>query len=307
MRRMLVVLNAKAGRLLDLGAEALRRQVEEALARTDLDVTVAAVAGADMTSLIRQAPHSGFDTVVVGAGDGTLSFAAATYANTGTVLGVLPLGTMNLLAHDIGIPRDLPGALAALADARPLAVDLGTLNGRPFHGVSGIGFFSQMAMAREQERERRGRIAGWLIALAKAAFRAGRLSLEVEVGDDLKPVEAYAALVTVNAFDAPGLHRSRLDGGLLEVMVAEDRGALARLKAGADVLVGNWRDNPGIHVFTARRVTIHARRRRAWVATDGEVTRESLPLRYAVAPGALQLLLPRASPHWRAHERDAVT
>jgi len=304
---MLVVLNAKAGRLLDLGADPVRRQVDAARARADRDVQVVVPAGAEMGRLIRDAPEAGYDAVVVGAGDGTLSYAASVYAHTDTVLGVLPLGTMNLLAHDIGVPRDLEGALDALNDARPMRVDLGTVNGRPFHGVSGVGFFSQMALAREQERERHGRVAGWLIALAKAAFRSGRLSLELELAGGSHSVEAYAALVTVNAFDAPGLHRSRLDGGLLEVMVAEDRGVLARLKAGADVLVGAWRDNPGIHVFTTRRATIHARRSRAWVATDGEVSRESLPLRYAIDPGALNLLVPRAAPQWRQHRLDDVT
>lgn len=307
MRRMLVVLNAKAGRVTDFGSEPLRRQVDSSLTRADLDIQVAVAAGAELAALIRRAPLDGYDTVVVGAGDGTLSLAAATYANSDTVLGVLPFGTMNLLAHDIGIPRDLAGALAALAQAAPMKVDLGLVNGRPFHGVSGVGFFSQMALAREQERERHGRVLGWLIALGKAAFRAGRMSLEVELAGDRRPMEAYAALVTVNAFDAPGLHRSRLDGGLLEVLVAEDRGAFARLKAGADVLVGAWRDNPGIHLFSTPRVTIHARRHRAWVATDGEVTRESLPLRYAIAPRALNLLVPRGSPHWQAAQATDIT
>lgn len=307
MRRMRVVLNAKAGRLIDLGADTLRRQVETTLARRDLDVEVVVASGSDLPRLITGAPHDGFDTVVVGAGDGTLSLAAAAFANTDTLLGVLPLGTMNLLAHDIGVPRDLPGALAALAEARPMKVDLGTINGRPFHGVSGVGFFSQMALAREQERERHGRILGWLIALGRAAFRAGRLSLEVELAGERQPMDAYAALVTVNAFDAPGLHRSRLDGGLLEVLVAEDRGALARLRTGADVLVGAWRDNPGIHLFSTPRVAIHARRRRAWVATDGEVSRETLPLRYAIVPRALNLLVPRTSPQWHAARSEDIT
>ncbi|WP_454915449.1 diacylglycerol/lipid kinase family protein [Xanthobacter sediminis] len=304
---MLVVLNSKAGHLLDLGADPVRRQVDAALSRAGFDVRVVVAAGAEMARLIRDAPEAGYGTVVVGAGDGTLSYAASVYAGTDTVLGILPLGTMNLLAYDIGLPRDLDGALAALDDARPMRIDLGTLNGRPFHGVSGVGFFSQMALAREQERERHGRVLGWLTALAKAAFRAGRLSLELELEGVSHPVEAYAALVTVNAFDAPGLHRSRLDGGLLEVMVAEDRGVLGRLRAGADVLVGAWRDNPGIHVFATRRAIIHARRSRTWVATDGEVGRESLPLRYAIDPGALTLLVPRDAPQWRQHRSTDVT
>ncbi|MBB6310276.1 diacylglycerol/lipid kinase family protein [Xanthobacter tagetidis] len=292
MRRMLVVLNAQAGTMRDLGAEQVRDEVDKALTRADMDVEVMVASGEEMVRAIDAAPHGGYDTLVVGAGDGTVSYAASVLAGTDIALGVLPLGTMNLLAHDIGLPRDLPGALAALSKAEPMRVDLGTVNGRPFHGVSGLGFFSQMALAREQLRKKRGRMLGWLIALVRALVRSGRISLEIEIAGQREPIEAYAALVTVNAFDAQGLHRSRLDGGHLEVLVAEDRGALAKIKASADVLVGSWRDNPGIHTFTAERLTIHARRRRTWVATDGEVTRENLPLRYAISPKALMLLVP---------------
>lgn len=300
MRRMLVVLNADAGTVRDLGAEQIRRQVDDALTTPDMDVEVRVLSGDDLTAAIRAAPAHGFDTVVVGAGDGTVSFAASIFANTGMVLGILPLGTMNLLAHDIGLPRDLPGALAALQQAQPRQVDVGMVNGRGFHGVSGLGFFSQMAMERERLRRKRGRIAGWLMALLKAAWRSGRFAIEIEIEGRRRPIHAYAVLVTVNPFDAPGWRRSRLDRGHLEVMAAEDRGTLARLRVGADVLTDAWRANPGIHTFTADKVTIHARRRRAWVATDGEVTREDMPLRYVLAPGALTLLVPPDGPHGEA-------
>ncbi|MDI4664793.1 diacylglycerol kinase [Xanthobacter autotrophicus] len=304
---MRVVLNAKAGTVHDMGPERVRAIVDDALTRPGTDVDVVVAQGDALARAIASAERDGYDTVVVGAGDGTVSHAASVFANTDVTLGVLPLGTMNLLAYDIGLPRDLAGALDALLKARPMQVDVGLLNGRAFHGVSGVGFFSQMALAREQLRAQRGRVLGWLMALGKALVRSGRMSIEVEVAGVREPMEAYAALVTVNAFDAPGWHRSRLDGGLLEVLVAEDRGTLARLKTGAEVLVDAWRDKPGIRAFQARRVTIHARRERAWVATDGEVTRESLPLRYAVAPGALKLLVPPAAIQWREHDAQAVT
>lgn len=298
MGRMLVVLNAEAGTVRDLGVDQVRRTVEAALTRPGVDLDVVAASGAHIAETIKAAPGLGYDTVVVGAGDGTLSFAAHAFAGTDVTLGVLPLGTMNLLAHDIGMPRDLNGALTALKEAVPVRVDVGMMNGRAFHGVSGVGFFSQMALAREQIREKRGRISGWLIALGKALMRSGRMTLEVEIDGRRERVEAFAALVTVNAFDAPGLKRSRLDRGHLEVLLAEDRGALAKLRTSADVVVNAWRDNPAIHAFTAEEVVIHAHRhrKRTWVATDGEVTREEMPLRYAIAPRALSLLVPQAEP-----------
>ncbi len=299
MGRTLVVLNAQAGTVRDVGAEKIRVQVDEALTLPGQEADVQVLEGAGMVAAIRSARAAGYDTVIVGAGDGTVSFAASVLCGTDVTLGVLPLGTMNLLAYDIGLPRDLTAALEALRAAKAKRIDLATLNGRAFHGVSGLGFFTQMAMAREQMRSTRGRILGWFLALGRAVVRSGRLSLELEIEGQRAPVDAYAALVTNNVFDRSGFHRSRLDAGVLEIHVAEDRGALARIKAGADLLVEAWRDNPGIHSFQAKAVTIHGlRRRRAWVATDGEITRETLPLRYEVAPGALSLLLPPEANQW---------
>lgn len=305
MGRTLVVLNAQAGTVRDVGAEKIRAQVDEALNLPGQDADVRVLEGAEMVAAIKSARSDGYDTVVVGAGDGTVSFAASVLCGSDVTLGVLPLGTMNLLAYDIGLPRDLPGALDALRHAQAKRIDLATLNGRAFHGVSGLGFFTQMAMAREQMRNSRGRAMGWFLALGRAVLRSGRLSLELEIEGQRAPVDAYAALVTNNVFDMSGWHRSRLDAGVLEIHVAEDRGALARIKAGADLLVEAWRNNPGIHSFQAKAVTIHGlRRRRAWVATDGEITRETLPLRYEVAPGALSLLLPPDAAQWKAEANE---
>lgn len=300
MGRILVILNAKAGTILDLGAERVRAEVDAALTGPDNDVDVMVREGDGMTHAIRTAPKIGYDTVIVGAGDGTVSYAASVLCGTDVTLGVLPLGTMNLLAHDIGLPRDLPGALKALSEAEPMRIDLATLNGRAFHGVSGIGFFSQMALAREAVRQTHGRVFGWFLALGKALVRSGRLRLDIEVDGRRVSLDAYAALVTNNSFDGAGWHRSRLDAGELEIHIAEERGALARVKAGADLLIEAWRDNPGIHSFKAKNITINAtHRHRGWVATDGEITRETMPLRYEIKPKALTLLVPPGAVQWQ--------
>ncbi|OYX62711.1 MAG: diacylglycerol kinase [Rhizobiales bacterium 32-66-11] len=293
MPRTLVILNAKAGTILDLGADQVRADVDAALTLPDNEVDVMVREGPEMVEVIRSAPSLGYDRLIVGAGDGTVSTAVSVLAGSDIALGILPLGTMNMLAYDIGLPRDLPGALAALRDAVPMRIDVATVNGRAFHGVSGIGFFSQMALAREAYRQTHGRIVGWFLALGRALIRSGRVRLDIEVDGRRVSMEAYAALVTNNSFDGAGWHRLRMDAGEIEVHIAEERGALARIRLGADVLVQSWRDNPGVHSFKARRVVINsARRSRAWVATDGEVMREDLPLVYEIKPKALTLLVP---------------
>jgi diacylglycerol kinase family enzyme len=291
MRNVLVVLNARAGSLLDRDPAAVKEQVRGALRDGGREIEVALAHGREILRAIGRGAGGGYDTLIVGGGDGSVGCAAERLAGSEVALGVLPLGTLNLLARDLGMPTDLDQALAALAGARPRRIDLGTLNGRRFHSLAGLGFFSQMARAREEARDLPLRLLRLGMAALAAFNRSGQFTLEVEIDGRARQMQAFAALVTVNRF-GDGWRRAALDGGLLEVHIAEDEGALARLKAGADVLTGAWRGNDDIHSFTAQRVRIAGTRPRAWVATDGELKREKMPLDLALAPQALTVLAP---------------
>jgi diacylglycerol kinase family enzyme len=290
MNRVHVVLNDRAGALLDRGAAATRARLVEALGRGGRDVRIVQAHGRALCRSINDAIMSDCDTIVVGGGDGSASYAAARLAGREKILGVLPFGTMNLLARDLGFPADLDEAIGALAEAQPRRVDLATLNGRPFHTLSGIGFYSQMARAREETRGfALGRFVGFGIAALRAVRRSGKLRLTLDVDGRKMEAEAAAAIVTNNRFDVDW-RRPALDDGALEVHVAEDSGAFDKLKTLADLLAGTWRENPGIHSFVAREIAIGGIRRRLWVSTDGELHREHTPLRYAIQPRALNVL-----------------
>ncbi|WP_029352301.1 diacylglycerol kinase family protein [Bosea sp. 117] len=296
MRHALVLVNAEAGTVLDLGGEQVRAMIERDLGAEARRIDMRLLKGAELGRAIEEAGRGPHDTVVIGGGDGSVSLAARTLARSGKTLGILPLGTINLLARDIGMPLDLDRAVAALAVSEPRKVDLATINGRRFHTISGMGFFSQMARARETARRwRLWRFLAVAIAAVLALRRTGRVSLDIDIDGARHSFEAFAALVTVNRFDGPGWRRARLDDGVLEIHIAEDRGALAKLRAGADMVTDNWRGNPGIISLTGRRIILNRpSRRRIWISTDGELSREDLPVSYAVEPGALSLLMPPA-------------
>jgi diacylglycerol kinase family enzyme len=292
MRRIGVVLNARAGALAQLGAAQGRKIIEEALAKPGRRIEFRLATGREMADAIAAFARGPHDTLIVGGGDGSVNCAAGLLAGSKKVLGVLPLGTMNLLAKDLGVPTTLEAAAAALARARLRAIDLAMLNGRPFHTLSGVGFFSQMARAREETRGFwAGRALGVAVAFMRAIERTGRFTLEIETEGRMQRIDAYAALVTNNRFDEDW-HRARLDQGVLEVHLAEDQGAFARVETSIDLLAGNWRSNEGVHSFVTREAVIAVARRRAWVAIDGERVRERVPLRYAIAPNALNVLVP---------------
>jgi diacylglycerol kinase family enzyme len=294
MKRVLVLLNARAGTLLDAGTERIVAQIEATLKPRCESLEVRLLQPRELSRAIADAARGPHDTLIVGGGDGSASAAVAAFAGTDKVLGVLPFGTMNLLARDLGMPGDPREAVAALATIEPRRIDLAEVNGRPFHTLSGLGFFSQMARAREEVRGHPlGRFVSLVLAWFRALIRTAPFTIDIVLDSRSERVQAVAVLVTNNRFGADW-RRARLDEGVLEMHIAEDRGTLTKLKASAALLTGAWRTEQQIRSIVATDLTIVNRRRHAWASTDGELGRERVPLRYRVLPGALTVL---AVPH----------
>lgn len=289
----LVLLNARAGALIDMGAERVRSTLASSLKGRAERVEVRLVRPSHLVDEIQRAARSDIRTLVVGGGDGSVSCAANALAGTGKTLGVLPFGTMNLFAHDLGMPENIETAIEAIGATKPRKIDLAHLNGRHFHSLSGLGFFSQMARAREEVRGHRlGRLFGVAIAAIRALRRTEAFGLTVQTENRREHVDALAVLVTNNRF-GPDWRRPRLDQGLLEIHIVEHAGALSKLKAGTNLITGTWRNDDetdGIRSIVAPRVMIERERRRTFASTDGELRREHMPLRYEIRPGALTVL-----------------
>ena len=300
MARCLVLLNPRAGTLKDLtessGKQGPSEKIAEIFEAAGKDVDVRMVPPRDLGTALEEVGHDQtHDEVIVGGGDGSLSRSLGRLLATGKTFGVLPFGTMNLLANDLGVPREMDEAIAALASAQPKRIDLASINGRPFHSISGLGFFAQMARARENARELKGlgRYAGFSYAALRAFFRSGRSRYQLVVDGAPVKVEATAVLITNNAFADDAWKRPSLTDGVIEVIVAHSGGWRQRFRLGLDVVKGGWRTNPLIETFRAKSVVVEkTRRTRVWVATDGELTRERAPVVYEAMPGAAMMLTP---------------
>src|SRR5205823_5191048 len=144
-------------------ARAVAKEIEATCRAAGLLGPVRVVAPVAMDRAIREAVASGADTVVIGGGDGTVRTAAQALAGTRTTLGVLPLGTLNHYARDLGVPTALEDAARALATAEVRAVDVGDLDGSVFVNNSAIGLYPYLVRVRERD-ERRWRL-GRLLAL----------------------------------------------------------------------------------------------------------------------------------------------
>jgi diacylglycerol kinase family enzyme len=254
--------------------------------------------GADMTAAAQQAVDSGVPIVVAGGGDGTINAVASVLVGTGVAFGVLPLGTLNHFAKDVGIPLALGDAIANIAHGVRKNVDVGAVNGQIFLNNSSLGLYPDIVRDREKQQTRLGRgkwlAAAWATigALRRYPFLSVRLTL-----DDGKLQARRTPFVFIgnNEYTMQGFSigaRARLDTGKLSLYVAQRPGRLGLLRLGWSALWGRLAQERDFDVLSAQSLDIETRHKRIRVATDGEVTVMATPLRYTIRPGALSVIVP---------------
>ena len=289
-----VIVNRTSGhrRTLD---ERLLATIDRGLRSRGVVATVELASGGRVARSVRQALARSVDAVLVAGGDGTVSAAASMLVGATRPLGVVPTGTRNNFARDLGLPLDLDGALDVVSGGHVRTVDLAEVNGHTFVNNSTLGIYPDVVALREHERTRG---AARLPAFARALWRATRdpTTLEVEVSTSKgRLVRRTSFLVVANnayrlALPAP-LSRSRLDAGELALYVAGELDRRQLVGLAFDALLD--RAGPDrLEAVRAARLCVAAGGHRLRVALDGEVRRLAPPLLYRTLPDALRVLVP---------------
>ena len=242
--------------------------------------------------LAQEAVRSGVDLVLASGGDGTITACVSGVAGSGVPLGVLPCGTGNLLARNLGLPLSLEEALAVALTGSDRRLDVGAANGRPFVVMAGIGFDAEMLDgADERLKSRVGWAAYVLSALRHLRERPVRMALRADGGP---PQRRWASGVIVgNVGSLQGnvrlLPDAVPDDGVLDVAVLAASGWTGWLRLSADVLL---RHKTGrVAHLTCRELTVQAGRARPW-EVDGEVAGTTRQLRVTLEPGCLLVRVP---------------
>jgi diacylglycerol kinase family enzyme len=297
----------KTGRtvcILNCGAGTCDAGVASALFRTvaaehgaSCDV-LAPERGSDLTALAKQAVEAGAAIVAAGGGDGTINAVASALAGTEAALGVLPLGTLNHFAKDLGIPLKLEDAIRNVFTGRALVVDIGEVNGRIFLNNSSLGLYPRIVRLRETHQRKGAR--KW-IAFAKALAYVLRhprsLYLRLRIDNErARARKTPFVFIGNNRYEIAGLtigKRTGLTGGRIWICQAPDvdRWGLFRLTLRA--LAGRLRESD-LEAAEAREVWIDLRHHAAHVSTDGEVSRMVPPFHYRTRPAALRVIVPAA-------------
>jgi diacylglycerol kinase (ATP) len=246
------------------------------------------------TELARQAVAEGRELVIAAGGDGTVNEVAHGIANTETVLGLMPLGSIMNVARTLWVPRDLAGAARTIADGKVLAMDMGRSGDRFFLEAAGVGLDAGLFGYFERLESGAGRFA-----TLRAAFRFvrqlgnPRVTVEYEGGklETRTPMVSIANGPYVGAAYAIG-PEARIDDGLLDVVVFRHT-SIPRVLLHLVLIAGGRPLPPPPQARTLRVSSVRVQKRRGRplpVHADGDPIGVT-PAQFDAAPAALRVIV----------------
>ena len=288
-----LILNAAAGSPADL-----LRRLTRAASERGIRVRILQP-GEEVRQAAIEAADEGAESLAIAGGDGSVAAVAGVAVECGLPLVVVPTGTLNHFARDLGL--DLARPLRALdafaADHHERRVDVGRINGRPFINNVSLGVYAEM-LGDPLYRGDKLRVAQTKL---QAVFSDPELrrALRITPPDQIPLESVVAAVVSNNPYEFARWdrfgHRHRLDTGKLQISVldASTLDDLERLLAGT--LLGALEIRPALRPWTSRRLEIGAPGEVVRAGVDGEPVTLEAPLRFSVDPGALRVLVPEGS------------
>lgn len=287
--RALIVLNPASG------SAPSRQALDAALADVGLAAGVIEPAYGVETAVFERAAEA--DLLVAAGGDGTVSAVAAAAARTGRALGVIPCGTLNHFARDMGIPTDLRQAVEVLARGRTRAIDVGDVNGHLFINNASVGAYPRMVWERNRAR-RRGLPRPVAMGIAVARTWKGLRSDTVRMTVDGVPLVRRTPFIFVgnSTYDVEGTtigRRPVMTDGSLSLSLAPKFGRKDALLLPARVLARTLERHERFETRSAQLIVVRTHRPRVSVALDGEVRVFDAPLTFAVRRGALRVQVPQ--------------
>jgi YegS/Rv2252/BmrU family lipid kinase len=264
----------------------------------DADISLAQ-SGDEVIELARAAARDTYRVIVAGGGDGTINSVASAMIDSDKILGVLPLGTLNHFARDLGIPSDLYAAARTIVAGHTTEVDVAEVNNRIFLNNSSLGLYPMIV--REREKHQRLGFRKWpafIWATIQALRRNPFLDVRLRVKDELLDRTTPFVFVGNNEYAMDlfniGL-RERLDRGELSIYITHGTNRLKLISLAVRAVIGRLRTDKDFLALRSDEVKIQTARKRVRVAFDGEIEVMEAPLQYKVRRRALRVIVPKGA------------
>lgn len=291
--RLTVLLNPVSGPTRTRGAEWDWIQAEAEAAGWRTDVQVSQGPG-DIERMAREAVASGIRRLVVVGGDGSLNEAVQAVVGSDVELGLVPAGTSNILANEIGLPEDFREAARLAFTGRALAIDVGKANDRYFTLMLGIGYdVSTIEVMWPQFKRMMGQVAYTVAGVqAFVRHRAVRMRIEVD-GRRVRRLTYFLVVANTRLYGMANTtvaEHADVRDGLFDVVIIRARAWHHVISSMVRIFFGIKNPFEKVETIRGREVTIRSARKVKY-QLDGD-TAGNLPVRVTMLPKALRIIAP---------------
>ncbi len=264
-----------------------------------------------LQTLVRDVLETGVRRIIVGGGDGTVSAVAGILAGTEVELGVMPLGTANDFARNLGLPDDLPDAAEIIARGATAEVDVGCANQRRFLNAASLGVSAELTKQMTPWIKRLlGKLAYPLVAVTQLP-QLKPFQVTITSGGKKICLDSYQVVIGNGRYHGAGkvvattatLHDAKLDlyviapsgssapEGLTALEQSQWQKVLLLARVARKIPTGRHLEDPAVFHFTAKELDLETDPEQE-VNLDGELV-GTAPMRFSVWPRALRVRVPR--------------
>jgi YegS/Rv2252/BmrU family lipid kinase len=257
----------------------------------------------DAARIAHEAVAQKMDIVVTIGGDGTIHEVIQELAGSNTALGVLPCGTINVWAREVGIPLDIIQASEILLNGQIRQIDLGQINDQYFLLMVGIGVDGEVTQAIEKRPAKRLGVIGYLLVAAWLGIHYPDFQAILTINNRAIKINALQVIAGNTQLYGGALKytwRARCDDGLIDIcVIRKRRSVMERAQVVLDFLLRRQQRSQWIRYETGSEIKLYTRKKIA-IQVDGEplgyTTTGSQPTVLRVAPKALKVIVPRTLP-----------
>lgn len=255
----------------------------------------------DVRRVVREALEAGLKTFVVAGGDGSLHHVAQGLVNTEGVLGVVPIGSVNHLARDLGVPiGDWRAAFEVALRGELRQIDVGRVNGRYFLNSVMLGIYPTVSAFRERFRSMHSRWRAYFKAFRLALHHFPHVTLVVEMNGRVETFRTQMFVVAVNAYDLSTTGvvspKTSFNDGRVSIYTLSFMRRSEFIRAAAQYFRGKIGDVSGFRSIRTTQLSVDTGRRRLRISVDGELMDLGTPLQIVAVPSSLLVRAPAPAP-----------
>jgi YegS/Rv2252/BmrU family lipid kinase len=251
----------------------------------------------DCSALIRQRMDEGVRLFVAAGGDGTINTVIQPLVNKDAILGVIPVGTYNHFAKDLGLPLAWREALEVITSGATKPIDAARINERFFVNNVSMGLYPELVARREEKGRDYPRWKARLYAAFATLQKYPHVAVTIESEHHQEVVRTHVLIISNNSYDLSRLGieapRLALEEGRLSVYWLPHVPRLALTSFVAHYLAGRVHAAPGFRSFRTSRVKVQSSKKRFHIGVDGEVITMETPLLVTIVPQSLSVKVPR--------------